>query len=69
MCRLEVTMGSYSMKNHFFVVDGPDTNMVLGVQWLYTLCRVTTHWRKLEMEFVGPDGKTVLLRGMHSYPP
>lgn len=30
---------------------------------------VTTDWRKLEMEFVGPDGKKVLLRGMQSYPP
>ena len=57
------------MTDHFFVLDVPDTNVVLGVQWLYTLGRVTTNWRKLEMEFVGPDGKTMKLRGMHSYPP
>jgi len=57
------------MTDHFFVVDVPDTNMVMGVQWLYSLRRVTTEWRKPKMEFVGSDGKLVVLRGMWSYPP
>lgn len=30
--------------------------------------RVTTDWQKLEMEFTGPNGKLIVLRGMHSYP-
>jgi len=34
---LIVTMGNYSMMDHFFVVDVPDTNVVMGVQWLYSL--------------------------------
>eukprot|EP00253_Pinus_taeda_P036497 PITA_36497 len=34
---LSVTMGTYTLTNHFFVVDVPDTNMILGVQWLITL--------------------------------
>lgn len=57
------------MTDHFFVVDVPDTNMVMGVQWLYSLGRVTTDWKKLEMKFTGPNGKSVVLRGMNSYPP
>jgi len=48
-------MGNYSMTNQFFFVDVSANNMVLGVEWLYSLGRGTTNWRKLEMEFVGPD--------------
>jgi len=64
-----VTMGNYSMTDRFFVVDVSDTNIVMGVQWFYCLGRVTKYRRKLEMEFMGPDGRMVLLRGMHSYTP
>lgn len=48
---LTMTMGNYSMTYHFFVVDVPDTNVVLGVQWLYSLVWVTTDWKQLVMEF------------------
>lgn len=65
---LTLTMGNYFVTNHFFVVEVPNTNVVMGVQWLYSLGWVTTNWRKLEMDFTGPDGKLVVLRGMHSYP-
>jgi len=58
---LTMTMGNYLVMDHFFVVDVPDTNVVMGVQWLYSLGRVTTDWRKLEMEFTGLDGKLVVL--------
>lgn len=66
---MTVTMGHYSVTDHFFVVDNSDTNVVVGVQWLYSLGHVTTNWRKLEMEFIGLDGNLVVLRGMRSYPP
>ena len=69
MPSLTVVMGNYSMTIDFFLVDVLNTNMVMGVQWLYSLGRVTTDWRKLEMEFTGSDGKLVVLRGMHLYPP
>ena len=39
---LAVTMGTYTVTDHFFVVNIPDTNVVLGVQWLITLGKVTT---------------------------
>ena len=39
---LSVTMGTYTLTDHFFVVDIPDTNVILGVQWLITLGKFTT---------------------------
>jgi len=54
-------MGNYLVTNHFFVVDVPDTNVVMGVIFfVYSLGRVTTDWRKLEMEFMGLDGMLVV---------
>ena len=43
-----VTMGTYTLTDHFF--DIPDTNVILGVQWLITLGKVTTDWETLQME-------------------
>ena len=54
---LTVTMGNYSMTDHFLVVDVTDTNVVMGVQWLYSFGRVTTDWKQLVMEFTRPHGK------------
>ena len=67
---LSVMMGTYTLTDHFFVVDIPDTNMVLGVQWLITLGKVTTDWKALEMEW--DDEKTrrhEKIRGQHTYLP
>lgn len=66
---LTVTMGNYLMTDHFFMVDVLDTNVVMGVQWLYSLGRVTIDWRQLVMEFTRMDVKPVVLRGMYSHPP
>jgi hypothetical protein len=66
---LEITMGNYSMTEDFFVVDIPDTNVVLGVQWIYFNGRCTTGQRTMEMKFTRPDGKKVVLWAMHRYPP
>lgn len=49
---LSVTMGTYTLIDHFFVVDIPDTNVILGVQWLITLGKVTIYWEALQMEWV-----------------
>lgn len=64
MPTLTVVMGNYLIIDHFFMVDVPDTNMVMGVEWLYSLGRVMTDQRKPEMEFMGLDDKLVVLRGM-----
>ena len=66
---LSVTMGSYTLLDHFFVVDIPDTNIILGVQWLITLGKVTTDWKALKMEWVDlKSGKPQIIQGMHTYP-
>eukprot|EP00253_Pinus_taeda_P014292 PITA_14292 len=65
-----VTMGTYTLTNHFFVVDIPDTNMILGVQWLITLGKVTTDWKTLEMEWDDEKtGRHEKIRGQHTYLP
>lgn len=66
--KLNITLGNYSLTNDFLVVDVSDTNVVLGVQWLYSIGKYSTDYRTMEMEFQGPDGKRVVLRGMNTYP-
>ena len=66
---LSVTMGIYALNDHFFVVDIPNTNLILGVQWLITLGKVTTAWETLQMEWVDINsGKTQLIKGTCTYP-
>jgi hypothetical protein len=67
--KLKITMGNYTLTDDFFVVDVPDTNVVLEVQWLYSIGKYTIDQRTMEMEFMGPDGKKVVLWAMHQYPP
>ena len=57
------------MTNSFYVVNLSYTNVVLGVQWLYSIGNYTTDYRTMEMEFQGQNGKRVVLRGMNTYPP
>jgi hypothetical protein len=38
--------------------------VVLGVQWLITLGKITTNYQTLEMGFRNSDMKRVVLRGM-----
>ena len=67
---LTITLGTYTLTYHFFVVDIPDTNVIMGVQWLITLGRVTNNWRTLEMEWTGgKDGQYQKIKGMNTYPP
>ena len=67
---LSVAMGTYTFTDHFFVVNIPDTNMILGVQWLITLGKVTTDWKTLEMEWDDEKtGRHEKIRGQHTYLP
>ena len=52
------------MVDDFYVVDVLDTSIVLAVQWLYSIGKYSTNYQTLEMEFLSPDGKRVVLRGM-----
>ena len=49
--KLNVTLGNYNMIDSFYVVNVVDTNVVLGVQWLYSIGKYTTDYREMEMEF------------------
>jgi hypothetical protein len=40
---LEIKLGNYTVKDTFYVVDLSDTNVVLGVQSLITLGKITTN--------------------------
>ena len=67
---LSVTMGTYTLTNHFFVVDILVTNMILGVQWLITLGKVTIDWKALEMKWDDEKtGRHEKIQGQHTYPP
>ena len=35
--QLDVALGNYIVTNDFYVVELPDTNIILGVQWLVSL--------------------------------
>jgi hypothetical protein len=67
--RMTLNLGNYEITDEFFVVKVPDTNVVLGVQWLYSIGKYSTNYQTMEMEFQGQDGKRVVLRGMNTYPP
>jgi hypothetical protein len=37
-------------------MDLPDTNIILGVQWLNTLGPITTNYKMMEMSFTEEGG-------------
>ena len=62
-------MGTYTLVDHFFFINIPDTNVILGVEWFITLGKVTTNWKALQMEWMDKkSGKTQMIKGMHTYP-
>jgi hypothetical protein len=66
---LEVKLGNYTVRDTFYVVDQSDTYVVLGVQWMITLGKITTNYQTLEMGFKDHDGKKFVLRGMSTGAP
>jgi hypothetical protein len=66
---LEIKLGNYTMRDTFYVVDLSDTDVVLGVQWLITLGKITTNYQTLEMGFRDSEGKRIVLRGMSTGAP
>jgi hypothetical protein len=66
---LEVKLGNYTMRDTFYVVKLSNTDVVLGVQWLITLGKISTNYQTLEMGFRDSEGKKVVLRGMSTGAP
>jgi hypothetical protein len=61
---LEVKLGNYTVRDTFYVVSLFDIDVVLGVQWMITLGKITSNYQTLEMGFIDHDGKKVALRGI-----
>ena len=55
------------MTDIFYVVNVDDTNMVLGVQWLYSIGEHYMNYKVPEIRFQYPNGKLVLLKGIKTY--
>ena len=66
--KLQVTIGNHTITNKFYVVTVSDTNVVLGIQWLYSLGEHIVNYQVPEIRFKIFDGKPILLRGMEIYP-
>jgi hypothetical protein len=66
---LEVELGNYTLTDTFYVVDLSDTNVVLGVQWLYSLGEIGFNYQTLTMSFRDANGSRVVLRGMSTGAP
>jgi len=61
---LEVKLGNYTMTDIFYVVNLSNTNVVLGIQLLYSLGEVGFNYQTLTMSFKDTKGSKVVLRGM-----
>ena len=66
--KLQVTLGNHIITDNFYVLNVADTNVVLGVQWLYSLGEHTMNYQVPKMRFKNSEGKPIVLRGMHTYP-
>jgi hypothetical protein len=48
---MKLTLGRHDLVQDIYVMDLPDTNIILGVQWLSTLGPITTNYKTMEMSF------------------
>ena len=65
---LQVNIGDYTVKDNFYVVNVADTNMVLGVQWLYSIGEHSVNYQVPQIIFKDAEGKPMVLKGMNTYP-
>ena len=66
--KLQVTIGNYTFVDSFYVVDVVDTNVVLGVQWLYSIGEHIVNYQIPKMKFQDSKGVLRVVRGKHTYP-
>jgi hypothetical protein len=65
----EVKLSNYTLTDTFYVVDLSDIDVVLGVQWLYSLGEIGFNYQTLTMSFKDASGSRVVLRGMSTRAP
>jgi hypothetical protein len=61
---MNITLGRHDLVQDVYVMDLPDTNIILRVQWPSTLGLITTNYKTMEMSFIEESGRKVVLRGM-----
>ena len=66
--KLQVTIGNYTFVDSFYVVDVADTNVVLAVQWLFSIGEHSVNYQILEKKFQDSIGVLRVVRGQHTYP-
>ena len=66
--KMQVTLGNHTITDNFYVVNVADSNVVLGVQWLYSLGEHIVNYQFPKIRLKNTEGKHILLRGMHTYP-
>jgi hypothetical protein len=50
-------LGNYTLTDDFYVMDLIDTDVVLGVQWLYSLGDIHMNYKDVRMEFQDKGGQ------------
>jgi hypothetical protein len=61
---MKLTLARHELIQDVYVIDLPDTNIILGVHSLSTFGPITTNYKTMEMSFIEEGGWKVGLRGM-----
>lgn len=64
---VKLQIGEYNLKTHIFIIDIGGCDIVLEVDWLWTLGPVTMDFHELYMSFV-KDSHTHTLKGIQERP-
>ena len=66
--KLQVTIGNYTFVDIFYVVDVADTNVVLGMKFLYYIGEHSVNDQIPEMKFQDSTGVLRVVRRHHTFP-
>ncbi|KAH9292872.1 hypothetical protein KI387_041945, partial [Taxus chinensis] len=61
--KVNILFGEYTLCDDFYVIDLKDNNVVLGMQWLHSLGRVTQDLQAMELSFQH-EGKQVTMKAL-----
>jgi hypothetical protein len=53
---MTLTLGGHELVQDVYLMDLPDTNIILGVQWLNLLGPITANYKTMEMSFTEEGG-------------
>jgi hypothetical protein len=67
--QLRVVLGNHTITDDFYVMELPNTNVILGVQWLVSIGKHSVDYQAMQLDFKAADGKKVVLRGMSNDAP